>query len=108
MNAAAGRGAWLPQFIMRLNLPYVCEFCHAPTRRIARMDVSDDLDEEPSAATLMFVCHTCKQHIIDVARELAVTDDDDVHFDFMAGELDTSSEKLRTMWQSLNARRRRF
>jgi hypothetical protein len=95
---------------MKFDLPYVCEFCHAPTRKISRMDVSDDTmgEDEPKTQALMFVCATCKDLIVDLATELAQTDDPDVHMDFVAGTLHTSSEELRTMWEALRARRRRW
>ena len=97
---------------MRLDLPYVCEFCHAKTRKINRMDVStDDEGEDGSVSStkaLMFVCDTCKDNIVDLAVALSEADDPDLHIDLQSDELNTDSEQLRDLWESLCARRKRF
>ena len=92
---------------MLLDLPYVCEFCYASTRKINRMDVSDD-EVSPGPRSLLFVCGTCRDKIMELACALAECDDENLHIDFQADELETHSEELVQLWNALRARRKRF
>ena len=94
-------------FTMRLELPYVCEFCHAPTKVINWMDVSEP-DEEMVPADLMMVCVTCKDVILQLADAINACDDDELQFDLQADEIFTHDSELRRVWDLLRARRRRF
>jgi hypothetical protein len=91
-----------------MDLPYVCEFCGRDTKRVFRMDVSDDEGDEGKPHSLMMVCIECRDQIVEVAGLMADSADQEIDLDLRSGDLVTNDDELRRGWERLAARRRRW